>query len=1204
MNHSSPLFPQMGLALLGTALVSPLVHPGTARSNPTGVARKQPASALPAKAPKVGVPFHFEPNGGQAPSGIDFVARGRGYNVYVRPTETVLALHSALPKPEKQRLADVRNPVEAHRGRDKATKTAVVSLKLVGARESAKGRSVGLMEGKSNYFIGSDSTKWQTDVPHYAAVRYDEVYPGVDVAYYGREGTLEYDFVVKPGADPKPIGFEINGAEQVRVAPDGGLVLAVPGGEVRQPKPVIYQEKDGVREPVEGKFVLDRTAGKESVKVRFALADYDRSRSLVIDPEVYFATYFGGNNTDRAYSMAFGADGCILFGGVTLSANLNTLGYTTGGYRPNISANSPIMEEGFVAKLNNSGALVYATYLGSYVKDNVNVVAVDATGNAYVGGYTDAGNSFPTTVGAKQRIAGSEGAPTPDGFVTKLNPSGNALVYSTLMGGTGGDAVEDIAVDSSGRAYVAGWTGSPGGFLSSNGALGYAGGGDMFLSVLNAAGSAFVYSTYFGLTGNDVGTAVAIGQNGRAYLAGYSKPDPAINPYGARNATFASQPVRTDAYDGIIIGFDVLNSYGGSPGNSFFWYGILGGVGEDRILAIGTDPAENLYATGYTYSSTLAGSTKIGSASRLYNSDRECFLVKANASTDAGNLARGGGRSYPSLGYLTFYGGDLSDTAWSMSVDDIGTAWITGETSSTNLFQASNAFKDPLTNAVYGRKGGADAFLFAMRTDGAVIEQATYIGWNNMDIAYGIDATTSGDVTLVGYTTSTDLTVTPPTNPVGVTPLQSNNNGADDAFVVKLKANFNPTAYAGPDQPNAQCPTVTLDGTGSTDSDLGDFIVKYQWKEGSTVVASTGTYPPSFPPVPASPTTTATLTPGVHNLTLTVYDRRGYTATDTVVITVVDTTPPVISGVSSSIGPNGTDGSRVGDTPGKNYATIYTGTPTATDTCTTPTLTGVARPTGASTGFYVSLADGPDGDTLIDPAQFPVDPANDPNTTNEGRPDGITEYTITWTANDGTNTTVNTSQRVTVYDDEAPFFRNWTATTASGSAPAGQTASIYIDAPEPSDDQARDNVAFYDNEVVGYADNALLTIDQDGYYDFPIGTTTITWLAVDNYLNADFAETVVTVTESMASNRTMGPRYAAITAPAVQAHGTDAGQFDAQGEVLPWTGNSADRKRPFDRPVSYRITRPRFQVAAAGRGPEAGTGRLALKRSMPHQRFS
>lgn len=1199
MSSSSKLVPPIGLALLGTVLVTPLVQPG-AKSAIVPTAEK---ARMAGNAPKMEIPFHFEPGSGQAVDSAQYVARGNGYNVFVGPGEAVLALQQLPTKSEKQLLAEGHRAAELHGTGQSKAKTALIRFSLSGARREGSGRAVGQLSAKSNYFIGPDPAKWRTDVPHFASVRYDEVYPGIDLAYYGNNGTLEYDFVVKPGADPKTIKFDIAGADRVSLAPDGSLVLAVAGGEVRQPKPAIYQEWNGRRKPVAGKFALASNTVGGCASVSFDLADYDPSRPLVIDPEVYFATYFGGSNTDKAYSAAFGGDGSVYFAGMTLSSNLNTLGYTAGGYQPAISPNSPVMEEGFVAKLSSTGSLVYATYLGSYVKDNINVVAVDPGGCAYIGGYTDAGNSFPRTTGALQTVAGSEGAPTPDGFVTKLNAAGNSLAYSTLLGGTGQDAVEDIAVDSSGRAYVGGWTGSPGRFKTANGAIAYNGGGDIFLSVINPAGSSLVYSTYFGFTGNDVGMAVAIGYNGRAYVGGYSNPDPAVNPYSGRNASFATQPVRTGSPDAIVAGFDVLNSYA-TVTNSYFWMGIVGGIGDDRALGIAVDAAENLYISGYANSSTLVGTTKLGSAARAYSSGRDAFIVKANASTDSANLNRGGGRSYPSLGYLTFYGGDLTDAAYSLSVDSIGTAWITGETSSTDLYQTSNAFLDPLTGVQFGRKGSSDAFVFAMRTDGAAVELATYVGWNASDIAYGIDATTSGDVTLVGYTTSTDVTVSPPTNPVGVTPLQSANNGAEDAFVVKLKANFNPTAYAGPDQPNAQCPTVTLDGTGSTDSDLGDFIVKYQWKEGATVVASTGTYPPSFPPVPASPTTTATLTPGVHNLTLTVYDRRGYTATDTVVITVVDTTPPVISGVSSSIGPNGTDGSRVGDTPGKNYATIYTGTPTATDTCTTPTLTGVARPTGASTGFYVSLADGPDGDTLIDPAQFPVDPANDPNTTNEGRPDGITEYTITWTANDGTNTTVNTSQRVTVYDDEAPFFRNWTATTASGSAPAGQTASIYIDAPEPSDDQARDNVAFYDNEVVGYADNALLTIDQDGYYDFPIGTTTITWLAVDNYLNADFAETVVTVTESMASNRTMGPRYAAITAPAVQAHGTDAGQFDAQGEVLPWTGNSADRKRPFDRPVSYRITRPRFQVAAAGRGPEAGTGRLALKRSMPHQRFS
>ena len=281
------------------------------------------------------LPLSFEANVGQIDPQVDFISRGSGYTLFLTPREAVLAL---------------RNTHDSAAG-------AELRMKFVGSESRPRVAGQEELPGKVNYLTGKDPRRWRTGVSTYGKVAYQDLYPGVDLVYYGNQRQLEYDFVVHPGTDPNIIALRFEGADQLKVDAQGELVLHARGAEIRQRKPLIYQEVDGVRHEVAGSYKL-----RDGNTVGFQLADYDLSRPLVIDPVLVYSTLLGGANVDT------GVD-----------------------------------------------------------------IAVDASGNAYVSGSTQlliVPSTFPTTPGAFDTTHnGSQ-----DAFVTKLNATGSALVYSTFIG--------------------------------------------------------------------------------------------------------------------------------------------------------------------------------------------------------------------------------------------------------------------------------------------------------------------------------------------------------------------------------------------------------------------------------------------------------------------------------------------------------------------------------------------------------------------------------------------------------------------------------------------------------------------------------------------------------------------------------------------------------------------------------------------------
>ena len=356
------------------------------------------------------LPLSFEANQGQRDRRVKFLSRGHGYTLFLTSTEAVLALSKSSLQAEPPDTKQAR-----FFERDKIV-TTTLRIKLVGANPVAKVEGLDKLPGKNNYFIGKDPKKWRTNVPTYARVKYDNIYPGIDLIYYGNQRQLENDFRIEPGADPGVVRLKVLGAKQVHTDSMGGLVADTKEGAVQLLTPTIYQEVSGNRIPILGKYKL-----WSKREVGFDVAQYDRTKPLIIDPVLVYSTYLGGSGYDGLQGLATDPSGNAYVAGFTRSVDFptaNPIQSALGG-----------SQDAFVTKLNSSGsALIYSTYLGGgqTVGDSVQNIAVDASGNAYVGGYTGSTN-FPTTPGAYQTAY--QGGLS-DGWVAKLSSTGT-LVYST-----------------------------------------------------------------------------------------------------------------------------------------------------------------------------------------------------------------------------------------------------------------------------------------------------------------------------------------------------------------------------------------------------------------------------------------------------------------------------------------------------------------------------------------------------------------------------------------------------------------------------------------------------------------------------------------------------------------------------------------------------------------------------------------------------
>ena len=645
------------------------------------------------------LPLRFEANQGQTDSRVRFLSRGKGYTLFLTPTEAVLAL----------------------RGREQ-----VVRMQFEGANPNAQITGLEKLPGIVNYFFGQDRTKWRTNIPTYAKVKHNDVYPGIDIAYYGNRRQLEFDFIVAPGAKPNAIKLAVEGADRLDVDAQGDLVLHVGDRQLRLQKPLVYQAVNGIRQEVSGGYVLTNPH-----QVSFQVAAYDASRPLIIDPALFYSTYLGGSGDDIGNSIAVDDAGNAYVTGQIDSTNFPT---TPGAFHTTSGGGG----DAFVTKLNPTGSgLVYSTYLGGIGFDAGLGIAVDTAGNAYVTGGTTS-TDFPTTPGAFQpTFGGGE-----DAFVTKLNPTGSALLYSTYLRDAFG---ESIAVDAAGNAYVTGVVLSTN-FPTTLGAFQTASGGgsDAFVTKLNLTGSALVYSTYLGGSDFDVARGIAIDAAGNAYVSGFTASTNFPTTLGAFQTTYGG-----GALDAFVAKVD-------PTGSVLVYSTYLGGSDIDGSVGIAVDAAGNAYVTGGTSSTNFP--TTPGA---LQTTFAGAFVTKLNPA--------GSG-----LAYSTYLGGSGS-AGQGVAVDAAGHAYVTGGTDST-FSTTVNAFQP-----TYGG-GPEDAFVAKLNPTGSALSYSTYLGGSGDNIGYGIalDTLPNPNAYVTGSTSATSFPTTPGAFQAAF------GGGPDDAIVAKI----------------------------------------------------------------------------------------------------------------------------------------------------------------------------------------------------------------------------------------------------------------------------------------------------------------------------------------------------------------------------------------------------------------------------------
>jgi uncharacterized protein (TIGR03437 family) len=641
------------------------------------------------------LPLAFEPNSGQTDHRVRYLARGPQGTLWLTRDEAVLG-----------------------------TRQGALRVRLEGGSRNPNLEAEDALPGKTNYFIGKDSSRWRHDIPLFGKVRYRGVYPGIDVVFYGNPNDLEYDFVLAPGADAHKIRLAYAGARGMRVDAAGDLIFSIGDSEIRQHRPKIYQGTHAI----DGRYqILGRN------RVGFSIAEYDHGQSLTIDPVITYSTYFGGSSFDQGQAIAMDAQGNLYVTGQTGSADFPVIGGVGATFPTTPGAASQALVP-FVAKLNPSlsgaASVVWSTYLGGGHNGSFSVaIAVDPGGNVYAGGATLSSDDFAVTRNAFQQtpncVASINGASSNclSGWISKIAPGGNQLIYSSFLSGGYIDTIYGIAVDNAGNAYLAGATASPafpvrGAAYQSR----LVGGQNGFISKVSPDGSTLLYSTYFGGEGSDGFSSIALDSSGFVYVGGASS-----------SLRF---PVSQNAYQltlqraqsaGVLAKLDLTQE-----GPFALLYGTyIGGPSPSTastVNALALDSQGNIFAAGSTTDASFpvtaaAAQSQFGG---VVPSDTgyvtgDAFVLKLNPN------AQGAGQ----LTYSSFFGGAGNDSAAALSIDTSGRVLISGTTGSSNLPVTPDAYECCFSNPGNFSKNSTSGFsarIDPSKSGPAGLLYATYVG--------------------------------------------------------------------------------------------------------------------------------------------------------------------------------------------------------------------------------------------------------------------------------------------------------------------------------------------------------------------------------------------------------------------------------------------------------------------------------------------
>jgi hypothetical protein len=621
----------------------------------------------------------------------------------------------------------------------------VLRMRLEGGNTAAVPQAENKLPGTSSYFVGNDPSRWRTGLPAYSRVRYASVYPGIDLAYYGNGQQLEYDFVVAPGSNPGNIRLSFPGAKPLCLDASGGLVIASADAAVAFHKPVVYQTIRGRRRYIPSQFTL-----ASNNEAGFSIGSYDPSQPLVIDPTLAYSTLLGGSNSDKLAAIALDASGNAYLTGTTYSTDYPA---TPGAFN---STNTDGHGISFVTKLNASGsALVYSTFLGGSGGpsggDSGAAIAVDSNGEAFVAGNTYS-SDFPVTKGVLQSTNKATADSANTGFVTKINATGTALIYSTYIGGSISDAITSLAIDSAGDAYLAGYSfskdypTSAGAYQTTNNSAPDDGWNEV-VSKLNPTATALIYSTYLG--GSDEYSSpdnilVAIDKSGDAFVSGIALS----TDYPVTKGAFQPKNAAKSGYSDMTL--TKLNPTATALLYSTYLGGSGGGMyGGDIANGLVVDSSGNAYLAGTTFESNYPvtkgayQTTNKAAGGTLSNA----FLTKMNPTGTA-------------LVYSTYLGGSgyyIGDFGNALAIDSAGDAFVTGSTGSQDFPVTSNAYQS--TNAA-AFNDGSNAFLTEFNPTGTSLLYSTYMGGDNYDSGYAIAITTGGSVVITGEAGDSNFPVT------------------------------------------------------------------------------------------------------------------------------------------------------------------------------------------------------------------------------------------------------------------------------------------------------------------------------------------------------------------------------------------------------------------------------------------------------------
>ncbi|MBI4470759.1 MAG: SBBP repeat-containing protein [Acidobacteria bacterium] len=732
---------RIACALVGIGLTAPIPFPlervRPHREEPFSgnrIFRGNEGDYLTAAPGLVHFPHGFELNEGQLPAPARFIYRVGESAFLLTDSGSVLTVPGGGCAPDIL-AATPPSPQTIAQG----SSFSHMGMRLAGSNPGTKAAGVGELPGRVNYLIGNNPAHWITQVSTYESVRYDEVYPGVDMVFYGTEGGLEYDFVVAPKADPERIAISLNGDRRPVVDEAGDLVLQTAAGLLRHRKPVAFQMIAGRRLEIGASYVpAERTSyGKNHESVfNIEVGAYDREYPLTIDPVLVYSTYLGGTGGDSGSSIAIDAAGNAYVAGSSSSRDLPI----TEAYQGKVAGGF----DAFVAKLDPSGSqMIFCTYLGGSGTDRCNGLAVDGTGNILLTGMTTSPD-FPRARSTQSALAGGY-----DAWVAKLTPDGTALVYATYLGGAARDQGTAIVTDPSGNTYVAGTTLSDNFPTARPVQHARAGQTDLFLASYKPLGTTLDFSTYWGGSADDVATAIAADAAGNVYITGFTRSWdlPLAAPI---------QPATGGAADAIVMKFSVRN-------RAIIYATYLGGSADEAGRSIALDAAGRALITGETYSSNFPIQNALQPS---MSGPSDIFISKLDETGHA-------------LIYSTYLGGGASENLLGggagIALGRNGHVYITGSTSSPGF---------PLVNPVQPAYGGGetDAFVAELSSDGRSVVFSSFLGGsgneNQMGGGSAIALDPEGRIYVVGFTTSVNFPVQ--------NALQASNRGAFNLFVAKF----------------------------------------------------------------------------------------------------------------------------------------------------------------------------------------------------------------------------------------------------------------------------------------------------------------------------------------------------------------------------------------------------------------------------------